>query len=88
MLRAGGRELLTLPHGAWLHLAITTGLGDQADGTWDLAVTLPGAAQPQRFAHLPCDKAFTAIGWYGFVSDATGPSVFWLDDIALGPVAR
>ncbi len=87
VLRAGGRELLTVPHGAWLRFAMTAGLGDHADGTWDLAVTLPGAAEPQRFAHLPCDQAFTAIAWYGFGSDATGPSVMWLDDITLGPVA-
>lgn len=84
-LTAGGKELLRIPTGQWVSLTITTGLGPEANGTWTLAVTLAGAKEAQRFPGLPCSRDFRALGWLGFVSDATQAATFLVDDIALGP---
>lgn len=84
-LQVGERKLLVLPHSQWVHFAITTGLGDQADGKWQLSVTLPGR-QPQTFADLPCEPEFKSLMWYGFVATAETDGVFYLDNVELQPV--
>ena len=84
-LVAGGKELLRIPNSQWLTISITTGLGPDANGTWTLAVTLPGAKEPQRFPGLMCSRDFRTLGWYGFVNNATQATAFYIDDIALAP---
>jgi len=74
--------LLTVPLQQWIQISLVCGLGDRATGKYSLTVTLPGAP-PRRFTDLPCSPQFTSITWMGFVSDATEPSVFYLDDVHL-----
>lgn len=84
-LKAGGKNLLKLPHSQWAQIEITAGVGRKANAKWDLAVTLPGAAEPQRFPALPCSSKFRHLAWYGFVSDAGDVSTFYVDDVSLKP---
>jgi len=57
--------------------------GPDAAGTWNLAVTLPGA-KAVRFEKLPFQRGpFTQLQWLGFSSTATEPTVFYLDNIEL-----
>lgn len=83
-LKVGDRTLLTVPHSQWVHLAITCGLGDKANGKWQLTVTLPGQ-QPQTFADLAGSPEFKSLMWYGFVATAEQAGVFYLDNIVLEP---
>ena len=68
-----------------MRFAVTCALGDAADGTYDLAVQLPGEAAPHRFAKLPCGSGanFNALDWWGFVANSTASTVFYLDDLSL-----
>ena len=84
-LTAGGKKLLQIPLGKWVKFEIVAGLGTEAKAKWDLAVTLPDAKDPQRFAGLPCSPDFKSLFWYGFVSDAIAKTVFYVDDIQLRP---
>jgi hypothetical protein len=85
-LVAGGKRLLTLPPGQWVHVEALCNTGTAADGKWQLAVTLPGQA-PQRFADLPCGASFKRVNWVGFISAATAETVFYIDNVAVETVA-
>jgi hypothetical protein len=82
-LSAGGRPIIDLPAGKWVHVEIVCVLGRPSQGVYDLSVTLPG--QPPRvFAKLPCGSAnFRRLEWLGFTSLATEKTVFYLDNIRL-----
>jgi hypothetical protein len=84
VLKANGTDLVPIPQGTWVHFEITCGLGDDADGTYDLAVRLPGDEQPQRWTELECDPEFTALRWFGFVAEGVEEGVFYLDNVRLG----
>ncbi len=84
-LLAGDKALTQLPHGSWIRLEIVCGLGADAKGTYDLTVVLPGRTPPQRYRNLPCSPEFKTLRWYGFVADADGPGIFYLDNIELKP---
>ena len=59
------------------------GLGKQADGTYDLKVTLPGK-QPRELNAPACgNEQFKSLQWLGFVSLAAEKTVFYLDNVAL-----
>lgn len=83
MLRASGKDVLPIPQGQWVHFEITCALGDEADGTYDLAVRLPGDAQRQRRTDLECDPDFTSLAWFGFVAEGVEAGVFYLDNVRL-----
>ena len=75
-------KALPLPLDEWIHFEITAGLGDQSTGTWEIIVQVPG--QPvQHFKELPCNPAWKSLDWMGFISHATGPSVFYLDNVMI-----
>jgi hypothetical protein len=82
-LSAGGRPIIDLPAGKWVHVEIVCVLGRPSQGVYDLSVTLPG--QPPRvFAKLPCGSVnFRRLEWLGFTSLATEKTVFYLDNIRL-----
>jgi hypothetical protein len=82
---ARGKKLCQIPLGKWVKFEITAGLGKDANGKWALAITLPDAKEPQRFADLPGDPQFKALFWYGFCSMAKENTVFYVDDIKLAP---
>ncbi len=87
-LLAAGKKLLSVPYGVWFQVEIACKLGNSADGKWDLVIRLPGRTAPLRFTGLPCNPEFRSLYWYGFVADADGPGIFYLDDIQLGPRRR
>jgi len=81
-LIAGGKRLLAVPLGQWVHVDVFCGTGPQADATWQLAVTLPGQP-PQRFENLPCSAEFKRLNWVGFISMATTETVFYIDNVVV-----
>ncbi|NOZ20194.1 MAG: hypothetical protein GXP25_03805 [Planctomycetes bacterium] len=81
-LTAGGKPVATLPPGKWVHFEIAARLGKQADGKYDLTVTIPGQP-PKRMKDIACDPKFNEITWLGFTSNATKKAVFYLDNIKL-----
>jgi len=77
------KTLLTVPHGAWIHVAIQIGLGGNATGTYALAVTLPDG-ETRRFDDLPCvHKDFDFLLRVFFLSYSKGGASFHLDNIAI-----
>ncbi|MCB1235264.1 MAG: right-handed parallel beta-helix repeat-containing protein, partial [Verrucomicrobiae bacterium] len=81
-LRANGKELLAVPVDGWFRVEIEAALGDQA-GTWNLAITLPGA-EPRRFEKLPVgNPEWRTLDWLGFISQTDGDAATWLDDLEL-----
>ncbi len=82
-LTANGKLLMTVPIGQWLRLEICTGLGRQATGTYELAVTLP-EQPPKTFTDLPVgNPEWRSLRWLGFISLANAPTVIYLDDVKL-----
>ena len=84
-LTVNNRDIAKLPPGQWVTFEITCALGAKAAGTYDLTVTLPGRVPPLREKNLPCvsGKAFTALRWWGFVSNSPDAAVFYLDDLSV-----
>lgn len=82
-LSVAGQTLLTLPSSLWVHVEITAGLGAVADGTWHLAVTLPGAATKQ-FPGLKFGSPETrGVTWIGFITSADRKGVYYIDNVKL-----
>ncbi|HZP85057.1 MAG TPA: right-handed parallel beta-helix repeat-containing protein [Chthonomonadaceae bacterium] len=86
-LLVNGKPLLSIPTGEWVRFEISAGLGAQANGTWDLTVTLPGQS-PRRFAGLSGSPGFQELTWMGFLSMANAKTVYYLDDLSLHNAAR
>ncbi|HLK60853.1 MAG TPA: right-handed parallel beta-helix repeat-containing protein, partial [Chthonomonadaceae bacterium] len=84
-LFASGRYMETLPSYKWVRLSLTCGLGENAVGKYDLSVTLPGQAPAHHYTDLACDPEFRTLRWWGFVSDSTRVTIFYIDDLDLGP---
>ena len=81
-LEAAGKTM-DLPTDEWIHFEITFKVGADADGTWSLAVTLPGQA-PRRFDGLNTGSAeFKNLTWFGFSSSAKERTVFYLDNLKI-----
>lgn len=82
-LRTGEKELLDVPVGQWLHIEVACGLGEQSTGTWRLTVTVPDK-EPQVVADLPIGAPdWRKLEWIGFVSNGTGTSALYLDNIRI-----
>ncbi len=82
-LLLGGKEVMELPVGQWLHVEIVAKVGKDADGKWDLAITLPGAAA-KRFDGLATGSPdFANLTWIGWSSMATKKTVFYVDNVKL-----
>jgi hypothetical protein len=82
-LRAGGKELLSIPTGQWVRIEIRTTLGESSTGAWDLSVTLPGEL-PKVFPQLKNGHAeWKTLDWLGFVSNADASTVYYLDNLEL-----
>lgn len=88
-LRAAGREL-ELPHpDRWTMLEIEAGLGEQSDGRWSLRVRQiePGGEAGEPLAEwrdLPVShEDWRRLDWIGFVSQSSGDTDIWIDDVRL-----
>lgn len=78
------QELLAIPTDAWVRIEVTTMLGEQAPGTFDLAIALPDGTV-KRFPGLPCERGFQRLDWVGFVSLAEHACTTYVDDILVQP---
>lgn len=80
---ANGKPLSKAPLEKWIHIEIVCNLGNKADGTYSLSLTLPGK-NVKSFEGLPCGKAaFRQLEWLGFISLGNEDSEFYLDNIKL-----
>ena len=80
---SGGKQLGKVPLGRWLHIEITCGLGDAANGKWTLRYG-PAGGQTTRL-ELTCDPKFKKLDWAGFIADATVAAVIYVDNVKIGP---
>ncbi|MCD6352564.1 MAG: right-handed parallel beta-helix repeat-containing protein [Armatimonadetes bacterium] len=78
-----GKPMLTLPLGQWIHFEIAAGLGDKADGLWEMTVTLPGGKVTKFEGLATGSPDWKALTWCGFSSTATEERVFYLDNIKI-----
>jgi len=63
-LKSYERELMDLPVDQWFHMEVRVGLGTQAQGTWEVTVTLPGqepGISPTFRSSLPAGR--NSPGW-------------------------
>lgn len=81
-LLVNDKSLLDIPAGQWVRYEVTAKLGANADGKWDLVVTMPNQA-PQKFAELTCNPQWKSLEWMGFVSNARVETTTFLDDLQL-----
>ena len=80
---AGKRKIGTVPHGTWLRVEITCPLGAASTGLYDLRIT-PAGGTAQVHTNLPsASKEFRKLQWAGFISAATNPATFHIDNVAL-----
>ena len=83
VVRVGGKDLLTLPFGKWVHFEVSAGQGSRANGTWDLAVRLPGEDAKRFSGFKTGSPKWQGLRWLGFGSRATKKTVFYLDNLEL-----
>jgi len=80
-ISSSGKVLIKVPVSQWVQIAIECPLGKDANGTFNMTVTVPGQP-PQQFDALPCgNPAFRKLDWVGFVSNATETTTTYLDDV-------
>ena len=85
-LRAGGKPLLKIPYGRWFHVEMRCGLGPQANGHYQLRLTLPGG--PEKIFELSYAPGFQTLGWIGFNSHSRERVVYYVDNLVLEPVKQ
>ena len=85
---AGGELVAAIPVGEWVHVEIECALGEDAPGTYSLALTTPGGT-PERFDEIAFTGGqFREVHWLGFVSNAQVDSVFYVDNLKVQLVSR
>ena len=80
-LVANGKPLMDLPADAWVSIAVTCPLGAAADGSYDVAVTLPDGAVKEFEGLATVSPGFRRLDWIGFVSNATEAVAVYLDGV-------
>ncbi|MBI4604693.1 MAG: right-handed parallel beta-helix repeat-containing protein [Planctomycetes bacterium] len=82
-LLVAGKAIAELPAGAWLGVEVSAKVGEDADGSWTLRLTLPGGA-PRAFEGLRAGSPdFRNLTWLGWSSNATAKAEFLLDNLEL-----
>ena len=82
-LRTRDKPLCDLPIGKWVHFDVAAPLATNSKGTWDLTIILPGAERRQFKSLRNASGKLERLTWVGFVSNATGKTVFYLDNLEL-----
>jgi hypothetical protein len=82
-LRAAGKEIVPVPTNEWVRIEIKAGLGQAGDGTWELAVTMPGQARQEFRALKNTSPDWKALDWLGFTSNADAATGIWIDNLEL-----
>ncbi len=81
-LSSQGQTLMAVPDGAWIDISITCPLGSKATGQYHVDVQIGG--QPSGSFDLACGSAdFNRLDWFGFVSNSTEATTFFVDDVQL-----
>lgn len=81
---SGGREIATVPNGAWYNVSMDFDLGETAPGDYTLTVSVPGAAEVVKTMPFP-DAALRKVTWFGISSMSAERTAFYVDDLVLGP---
>jgi len=83
-LGAGGQAIGEAPLGEWCNVTIDFELPQDGAPQYDLKLSVPG--KQDVVARLPfCDPAFEHLTWFGISSTTTERSVFYVDNLVLGP---
>ncbi len=78
-----GKQQFDIPAKQWVTIGVRAGLGDNADGKWDLSIGVTGRP-PEVIRGLACrDRQWNRLDWLGFVSQAQIATTFYLDDVEL-----
>ena len=80
---SAGKASMAVPVGQWVKVTLALRLGEQADGTYDLSVTLPDG-KTRHFRKLAVRK-YRRFGALMITSSATVNAVAYLDDVRLTP---
>lgn len=83
----GGRTLMTIPVSQWAHVTMTAAVGENASGTFDLAVSLSGGER-KSFPGLRYDAKFRTLTWVGFISYAEAQSSAFVDNVRISAVDK
>ncbi len=82
-VRCAGRVVARVPLRRWFQVAIECPLGPEAQGVFNLTVTVRGQA-PQQVRGLPVGTpGWNELDWIGFVSEADRKTAFYLDNLKL-----
>ena len=85
LLGAGGTEIAQVPNGEWYNVTIDFALGDQAPKEYTLKLSVPG--RPDVVTTLPFGQTgFRKATWFGISSLSTDRTVFYVDNLILGPI--
>lgn len=82
-LFVGGRKLLAVPLGAWFRVTVTSPVGPQSTGTWELRVTLPDGTEREFPGLRHGSSDWRELQWLGFVSQANSTTTYHLDNLEL-----
>ncbi|MEI6499933.1 MAG: LamG-like jellyroll fold domain-containing protein, partial [Armatimonadota bacterium] len=80
----GGTEIADVPKGVWYNVSMDFELGEKAAGTYALKLSVPGRPDVVKTMPFP-DAAFRHVTWFGLSSTATERTVFYVDNLILGP---
>jgi hypothetical protein len=81
-VKAAGRVVARPRPGQWLHVAVSAGLGEDANGRWSVSLTPEGGAE-QRVEDLPFGAPkFARLSWLGVLSDAQVASSFCMANVS------
>lgn len=79
---------IRLPAQQWLHFQIVDGLGNLADGKWDMKITDPAGKVLFEGKDLPCGPEFNRLEWLGFVSNSLEACEMYLDNVSMKRIAE
>lgn len=82
-LTAGRKKLLKLPYEKWVHIEMICPVGPDADGKYQVSVTLPDDEKPQVFTDIEYRKGFETVGWFGFAAMAKKRVGFYVDNFTI-----
>jgi len=83
-LGANGDEIARVPSGEWCEVTLDFALGDEVPKEYTLTLAVPGQDDVVRKLPFP-NPLFRNVTWFGLSSLGTDRTVFYVDDMVLGP---
>lgn len=80
----GGTEIAQVPNGVWYTVSMDFELGETAPGAYTLKLAVPGNPDVVKTMPFP-DASLRKVTWFGLSSTSTERTVFYLDNLILGP---